>query len=50
MIQLQIGAQNGLDTVASFVCRAVSLLQQNCNLNIGESHETQNYKPEVGLG
>ena len=50
MIQLQIGAQNALDTVAAFVGRAVCLLKQDGNLDVGETHETQDDKPEVGLG
>jgi len=49
MVELQLRVENGLYAVASFVGCAVCLLEQNGNFKVGETHETQNYKPEVGL-
>ena len=41
MIQLELGAENSLYAVASFVGRTIRLLKQNCNFKVGEPHETQ---------
>ena len=49
MVELQLSVENRLYAVATFVGGAVCLLEQNGNLKVGETHETQNDKPEVGL-